>query len=112
MFELPTADASAPKDENQPQTANPELSLTPEKAAEVKGENQCKVGDSYSASVTLKVKSVGDDGSISFEVPTITDFAPAGAVEEPESEDSGLLPPDLAKGRPTILSGIGKSLQS
>jgi hypothetical protein len=69
---LPPSAAAPSEEANE----TPTLALDPAKAAEVKGDHQCQPGDKYTATVTLEVQSVGDDGSVTFGVPDIQDFTP------------------------------------
>lgn len=78
------------------------LSLSPEQFKAAKGEYNCKPGDVYTGNLTLKVSSVGDDGSATFDVMDVADFAPVSGGA-PDAEG-------LGKG-PTILKGVSKSLQ-
>jgi hypothetical protein len=99
--------APVPLPDEAPET--PTLSLDASKAAEVKGDHECKPGDKYTATVTLEVQSVGDDGSITFGVPDIQDFVPADQAntddnygpEEPAPDDGAAGEKMLGFKRPT-----------
>lgn len=88
----------------------PSLTLPPDVADALKGEHQCQPGDRYN--LTVAVRSVGEDGSLTLDVPQDAQFTPAGPEDEMDSggmnsEDEPL---DRLSG-PTVLKGVGKSLE-
>lgn len=110
--EIPPTSGTPVDETNLEGAENPILALGPAKASEIKGDHQCQPGDKYKATVDLTVQTVGDDGSLTFEVPQITDFTPTedagGFDEEPPAPTSENF--DRYSG-PTKLGGVAKSLE-
>lgn len=82
--------------------AAPSLTLPADVATTLKGEHQCKPGDRYN--LTVAIRSVGEDGSLTLDVPSDAQFVPAEAgapTEESMDRFAG----------PTVLSGVGKTLE-
>lgn len=85
-------------------SAAPSLTLDASTATALKGDHQCKPGDRYN--LTVAVRSVGEDGSLTLDVPQDAEFTPVSTAEEPEGADEV----DRFAG-PTVLKGVGKSLE-
>jgi hypothetical protein len=99
----PVAPPAAPSEDI---STTPSLTLPADVATRLKGDHQCKPGDRYT--LTVSVKAVGEDGSLTLDVPQDAEFTPAqGPLGDSalNSEDDV----DRFAG-PTVLKGVGKSL--
>lgn len=97
-----SAPASPAPAEEVPST--PSLTLPADVSARLKGDHQCKPGDRYT--LTVAVRSVGEDGSLTLDVPEDATFAPAGGGPAGEAGEESL---DRFSG-PKPMTGVGKSL--
>lgn len=70
----------------------PDLTLRDDNIKAVKGDQQCELGEEYTATVRLRVKGLSDNeyGSrLEFDVLSMDDFAPAdGAAEYSAADDT------------------------
>lgn len=79
----------------------PTLVIPADKAAALKGEQECTPGNRYTLTVT--VKEAGEDGSLTLEVPPDAQFLP---------DESAQPSPEIDRfSGPTITKGVGKSLE-
>lgn len=114
MMPLPSPSPSLESEPVMPAEGGPEapaapsITLPPERAQALKGDHQFMPGDRYT--LTVAVRSVGEDGSLTLDVPEDATFTPAGGGELGELGEEASEPVDRFGG-PRPLSGVGKSLE-
>lgn len=106
----PPSDAAPAPEPGASPSPTPSITLPADVATSLKGEHQCMPGDRYTLSVA--VKAVGEDGSLTLDVPPDATFTPE-VPAEPLGDSAGLNSEDDSMDRtsgPTIMKGVGKSL--